>query len=253
MPSLVIEMGHCYRTTGATGTTGEQSYATKVADKAIQLLNGKNGWTVRKKLADDNFYSGNAFVAIHCDGSLSSSARGASVGYRNAEGQQFAHATMLAYARRGWTGGFRPDNYTTALAQYYGTGKAIAAGNRRAFIMECGFRTNAGDLALLDGPGGVDRVVLSIGEALGIGVDMADFNDPQFQALAWRTKAILDLRETLEGGPPGVIGSSNQLAIKLNKFMADTSSRLTAIENSITNGFTLTPTGSITVTVDPTS
>lgn len=168
MPVLIVQRGHCFRTTGATGTTGEQAYATAVADACIRLLHGKGGWSVRATLADENYYAGAAFVAIHCDGSTNSSARGASVGYRTPEGQQFGQAWKQAYANRGWSGGFRPDNYTSALAQYYGTGNAVAVGNRRAFIAECGFRTNPDDRALLDAPGGADRVALAIGDALGI-------------------------------------------------------------------------------------
>jgi hypothetical protein len=172
MPVLVIQQGHCYRASGATGTTGEQQYATRVGNACMRLLNGKGGWTVRLILADApaNQYRGDAFFAIHCDGSTSSSARGASVGYRNAAGQQLGQAWKRAYEARGWDG-FRPDNYTAALSGYYGTGTAVAQGNSRAVILECGFRTNPQDLAALDGPGGVDRVALAIGDALGIPTD----------------------------------------------------------------------------------
>jgi hypothetical protein len=170
MPVLVVQKGHCYRTTGATGTNGEQQYATSVANACVNLLHGRNGWTVRAILADaaSSAYDGDAFVAIHCDGSTSASARGASIGYRNAAGQSFGQAWKRAYAARGWTGGFRPDNYTEALHFYYGTGTAISMGNPRAFIAECGFLTNAQDRALLTGPGGPTRVALAIGDALGI-------------------------------------------------------------------------------------
>jgi hypothetical protein len=171
MPVLVVQLGHCYRRTGATGTTGEQEYATKVGNACRALLHGRGGWSVRVILADDpaSSYVGHAFFAIHCDGSTSPAARGASVGYRTPEGQAAAQAWKRAYAARGWPG-FRPDNYTTALAQYYGTGTAVARGNRRAVILECGFRTNAEDRGLLDSPGGPERVALSIGDALGIPV-----------------------------------------------------------------------------------
>lgn len=170
MPILVVQLGHCYRTVGATGTTGEQAYAAKVGNACKALLS-RNGWQVRAILADDaaNLYAGDAFVAIHCDGSTSVTARGASIGYRTSEGQAFGQAWKRAYAARGWSG-FRPDNYTAALAQYYGTGTAVARGNRRAVILECGFRTNAEDRALLDGPGGPERIALSLGDALGIAV-----------------------------------------------------------------------------------
>lgn len=170
MPVLVVQKGHCYRRTGATGTTGEQGYASSVANACVNLLHGRSGWTVRTILADapSSAYDGDAFVAIHCDGSTNSSARGASVGYRNAAGQRLGQAWKRAYAARGWSGGFRSDNYTDALHFYYGTGNAIGQGNARAFIAECGFMTNKADHALLTGDGGPTRVALAIGDALGI-------------------------------------------------------------------------------------
>jgi hypothetical protein len=170
MPVLVVQMGHAYRKSGSTGTTGEQAYATSVANACVNLLHGRGGWTVRRILADDSLsrYAGDAFVAVHCDGSTSSSARGASIGYRNAAGQRFGQAWKRFYLLRGWTGGFRPDNYTPALAGYYGTGNALSQGNTRAFIAECGFMTNAQDRALLTAAGGPTRVALAIGDALGI-------------------------------------------------------------------------------------
>lgn len=172
MPVLVVQQGHCYRTTGATGTVGEQGYTSKVGAACKALLDGRSGWTVRTILADapSAEYRGDAFVAVHCDGSTSSAARGASVGYRTPEGQQLGQAWKQAYANRGWSG-FRVDNYTTGLSQYYGTNTAVAQGNRRCVVIECGFRTNPDDLAALDAPGGVERVALSIGDALGIPTD----------------------------------------------------------------------------------
>ena len=170
MPLLIIQQGHCYRRSGATGTEGEQAYATLVGDACRRLLQ-RGGWQVRTTIADDTgawAYHGDAFVAIHCDGSLSAAARGASVGYRTPEGQAFGQAWKRAYAARGWAGVFRPDNYTDALSGYYGVRNAVAAGTRRAFIAECGFLTSPADRALLVAPGGADRVALAIGDALGI-------------------------------------------------------------------------------------
>lgn len=172
MPLLVIQMGHCFRTSGATGTNGEQDFATRVANDCKALLS-RNGWSVRTILADDStsLYRGDAFAAIHADGSTNTSVRGASVGYRTPEGQEFGQAWKRAYAARGWPGGFRADNYTTALAQYYGTGNAVGQGNRRAIIVECGFLTSPEDRAVLNAAGaisGTNRVALAIGDALGI-------------------------------------------------------------------------------------
>jgi hypothetical protein len=172
MPTLVVQMGHCYRRAGATGTRGEQEFATAAADACVSLLNGRDGWTVRKVLADDPrlLSRGDVFVAIHCDGSTNPAARGASVGYRTPEGQAFGQAWKRAYAARGWSG-FRPDNYTAALSGYYGTGTAVAQGNRRAVIVECGFLTNPADRALLRASDGPIRVALAIGDVLGISTE----------------------------------------------------------------------------------
>lgn len=186
MPVLVVQQGHCFRKAGATGTTGEQAYAVRVAEACVRLLAGRGGWQVKRTLADENAYRGDAFVAIHCDGSTNAAARGASVGYRTPEGQAFGQAWKRAYATRGWSGGFRPDNYTEPLSGYYGTRQAVAAGNRRAFIAECGFRTNPADRALLDGPGGPDRVALAIGDALGIPHLVSHTREREFDDMALR-------------------------------------------------------------------
>lgn len=167
MPTLVVQMGHCYRRSGATGTPGEQPYAEAVAAACMRHIHGKGGWVVNTTLADENDYAGSMFVAVHCDGSVNPAARGASVGYQTPEGQAAAQAWKRAYAARGWTG-FRPDNYTSSLAGYYGVENAVSAGNRRAFIIECGFLTNPTDKSVLTGPGGPDRVALAIADVLGI-------------------------------------------------------------------------------------
>ncbi len=168
---LVVQMGHCFRRTGATGTTGEQAFTSAVGALCERLLSGRGGWTVKAILADASLseYRGDAFIAVHCDGSLSTAAHGASVGYRTPEGQALGQAWKRAYAARGWEG-FRVDNYTTALSQYYGTGNATGQGNRRAFILEAGFLTNPEDRAVLHAADGPERVVLAIADALGIPV-----------------------------------------------------------------------------------
>lgn len=172
---LVVQMGHCFRTSGATGTPGEQAFVKAVADVCAEELGkpgppGRGLWHLRVINADEPLekYAGDAFVAFHCDGSTNQNARGASVGYRNAAGQTLAQAWKHAYGQHGWSGGFRDDNYTENLKKYYGTRKAVEAGNQRAFIAECGFLTNRDDKALLTGPGGVSRVVRALFDALGI-------------------------------------------------------------------------------------
>lgn len=170
---LVVQMGHCFRTSGATGTPGEQAFVKMVADACAEELerpgaSEREPWHLRVIKADEPLekYAGDAFVAFHCDGSTNPNARGASVGYRNAAGRSLAQAWKRAYDQHGWSGGFRQDNYTENLQEYYGTRKAVETGNQRAFIAECGFLTNRDDKALLTGPGGVDRVVRALLDAL---------------------------------------------------------------------------------------
>lgn len=162
---LVVQMGHSGRTSGATGAPGEMAFTEAVGAACVRLLN-QGGWSVRAIPADPaaSAYRGDAFVAVHADGSTNPAIRGASVGYQTAQGGDLAHAWMAAYARRGFTGPWHPDNYTVNLAQYYGVRTAVQEGNRAACIIEAGTITNAEDRALMD----PDRVALAIGDALGI-------------------------------------------------------------------------------------
>lgn len=169
MPILVVQMGHVGRTSGATGAPGEQAFTQTVGNACSALLN-RGGWQVRLIPADppSSYYRGDAFVAVHADGNNNPDVSGCSVGYRNSAGQGLAHAWRDAYIRRGGPKVWHPDNYTTNLGQYYGTGTAVAQGNSRACIIECGTITNPADRALMTGPGGPERVALAIGEALGL-------------------------------------------------------------------------------------
>jgi hypothetical protein len=167
MALLVVQRGHCYRTSGATGTRGEQQYATAAADRVKARVN-EVGHTVRIINADvaDAAYRGDAFVALHWDGSTSPDAHGASVGYQTDEGRRFASFWKRHYVANGWTRGFRGDNYTAALGGYYGVREARQNGNRCAFISEAGFQSNAGDMALMAGTKGPDRVALAVAAAM---------------------------------------------------------------------------------------
>jgi hypothetical protein len=168
MPTLVVEKGHCYRNSGSTGTTGEQDFVTRVADAIHAWIHGKNGWQVKLKTADSDDYKGDAMVALHADGSTNTAARGASEGHQNQAGYDLAQRILAAYAAHGWTGGFRPPNYTSALANYYGVREAIQAGNLSACIIEWGFLTNPQDRALMTSEEGIWRCAYAVGDALGI-------------------------------------------------------------------------------------
>jgi N-acetylmuramoyl-L-alanine amidase len=166
---VIIQLGHCYRTSGATGTSGvdsdptEQEFATaagKAATKRLQAA-GHQVRTILADAPDSHYRGGNLFVAVHCDGSEHASARGASVGYRNDLGQQAAGLWKAAYHTAGWSGGWRPDNYTKALAGYYGVKRAVEQGTTRAFIVECGFLTSPADERLL-WPDGPDRFAIAL-------------------------------------------------------------------------------------------
>jgi hypothetical protein len=169
---VVIQAGHCHRSTGATGTNGldgdpnEQEFAWAAANRSAALLRVA-GHRTRVILADvpSSQYQGDVFCAIHCDGSTSRTARGASVGYRNDSGKRLASAWKQAYYDLGWRG-FRADNYTAALAGYYGVRNAVNQGNRFAFIAEAGFLTSPDDERLLSGSAGTERFARALTNAV---------------------------------------------------------------------------------------
>lgn len=167
MSVIVVQRGHVPRTTGHTGAPGEQAFTRAAADRTAVHLRaiGHRTRIIDADVARD-LYRGDLFVAIHYDSSTSSSASGASVGYQTLEGREFARAWKRHYAANGWSRGFRGDNYTAALAGYYGVRHAVSVGNRRAIIVEAGFHSNAGDAKLLASPGGPDRVGRAIAAAV---------------------------------------------------------------------------------------
>jgi peptidoglycan hydrolase-like protein with peptidoglycan-binding domain len=169
---VVIQRGHYPRTKGPTGTAGrdsdptEQEFAVAAASATARSLQAA-GFAVRTINADVPVaqYGGWAFVAIHCDGSVHASARGASVGYQTSEGASLGASWKAAYYKAGWRG-FRSDNYTAALRGYYGVRHAVAMGNRRAIIVESGFLTNVEDERTLQARG-AGMVAQAIVAALG--------------------------------------------------------------------------------------
>ena len=146
MPILVAQRGHVPRTTGKTGTAGEQDVVRQIA--AWLQMTIPSGWGLRVIDADppDWMYGGDVFVALHCDGGDPAS-HGASVGYPDAAGGALAQRWKTAYVAQGWTRGFKPDNYTPGLSGYYAYDNALAQGNRVRMVVEHGFLTNAEDAA----------------------------------------------------------------------------------------------------------
>ncbi len=162
---VVIEMGHVALKTGATGTAGEQVFNVAAAGHIASRLR-QDGRTVLVIDCETFPPKSTVYVSLHCDGSDSPSARGASVGFRDEKGARAAHAFLKAYQANGWSGGVRADNYTDALLRYYGTGQAAEAGTPFAFITECGFLTNPEDRALLANETGHKRVAEAVRQAV---------------------------------------------------------------------------------------
>lgn len=177
MSLIVVQRGHVPRKTGATGAPGEQQFAIEAASKAAYHIQAC-GHSCRVIDADvpDSYYRGDAFFAIHYDSSRDPGVGGASVGYQNEQGAYLARRWKAHYEQNGWTGGFRPDNYTANLAGYYGVREALGVGNTRAIITEAGFHSeeasddpDADDSVLLASPAGPDRVGIAIA---GVVVDL---------------------------------------------------------------------------------
>lgn len=165
---VVVQRGHVPRKTGKTGAPGEQKFAIAAAERVAFHLS-RLGHRVSVIDADPpsvSHYRGDLFIALHYDSSPNPSTRGASVGYRSAEGHDFADAWKRHYAANGWAGGFRDDNYTDALRGYYGVKRAVEQGTRTALIIEAGFHSHHGDAALLAAPEGPERVARAVAAAV---------------------------------------------------------------------------------------
>lgn len=148
MHDAVLHLGHCYRTSGFTGTAGhrgtEQEFVSNVGEAMADRLR-LQGVDAVTALADASLPRCRLFVALHQDGSVNPRARGASVGYPSAHGpsRQAAQIWKAHYATTaGWPSGFRGDNYTRALRTYYGFRRVHADAK---YLIEHGFATNRAD------------------------------------------------------------------------------------------------------------
>lgn len=146
---IVIQEGHVPRTTGAIGTYREQEFNMILGTKLAKAL-----IVVGHKLyivgADDPIPVCDVFIALHLDGNLDRSIRGASVGYPSDDpkspGGRLAQAWKRHHQANGYPGGFHRDNYTSGLRYYYGFRKSVA---QFEFLAEHGTATNAEDEAWL--------------------------------------------------------------------------------------------------------
>ena len=174
MATVYLQMGHCFRESGSTGTGGEQPVNKAVATRAARMLRDR-GHRVFVREADVDNFKTDIFAAFHADGSLNPDAQGASVGHQDAKGKDFGHAWKRAYRTLGWeeatgtteTGGFRNDNYTEALAEYYGVRDALERGTEFAIVIEAGFLTSPKDGAELRSERGKTRVAAALTRAVG--------------------------------------------------------------------------------------
>ena len=169
---VVVQSGHVNRTTGATGTSGEQPFNLAVSKLLVRELRARNV-NARRIDADVAIgeYRGDVFIAIHADGSLDESAHGASVGYRDSRGKTLARKIKRAYKVQakdtGYEIRFRSDNYTDALHFYYGTGNALAQNpDCRAVIIEGGFLTNRDERAFLKSVAGQKALATAIADGI---------------------------------------------------------------------------------------
>jgi len=159
MPTVVIQSGHYGRTSGATGGPGEAAAMIRISRAAAALIDDIPGWTAKIIDADepDSSYRGDAFIALHADANNSSRAVGGSVGYRNSAGRALAEDWKRAYRAEVGSniGPFRSDNYTGALAGYYGHRRAVKVGNTRAAVVEHGFMTNPDERKFIESSAGI--------------------------------------------------------------------------------------------------
>ena len=175
MSRVVVQMGHCFRKRGATGTHREQEFVSQLGPRIKELVELKGVHTVEVILADQyGVAPADLFLALHCDGSTSNRAHGASVGYPSyvaSESQVYAQLWKYAHRLAGYRWGFRPDNYTAALRRYYYYDNIKAPAR---LVIEHGFLTTPVEERWLFA--NVDRV--AAGHALAIDAYFGTLNQP---------------------------------------------------------------------------
>jgi hypothetical protein len=167
MSVVVLQRGHCFRTSGVTGTAHEQEYTEAACAAAATALEavGHDARIINADVALSN-YAGDYFIAIHADGFKKISAHGASVGWRTTADKTMAQIWKQEYLNAGWNRGFRADNNTKDLHLYYGTGNAHAKDTPRAICIEAGFLTNPTDAGILLSSAGPKMMATAIVETI---------------------------------------------------------------------------------------
>ncbi len=100
------------------GAAGERAWTPIVADAAARILRA-HGVSVARRPADfAGVYHVKAAVFIHFDGATPPCSSSASIGYHGVRDKPAAAAWRALYDRY-WPFGFRPDNFTAGLRDYY--------------------------------------------------------------------------------------------------------------------------------------
>ncbi|HEV7180512.1 MAG TPA: hypothetical protein VGN11_11620 [Candidatus Baltobacteraceae bacterium] len=117
------------------GTSGEREWTPLVADEAARVLRA-HGLSVARLSADfDGRYDTGAAVFIHFDGSAVPCSSGASIGYHRPADARAAEQWRALY-RQYIPFGFRPDNFTVGLRDYYAFRQVDARNG--ALVLELG-------------------------------------------------------------------------------------------------------------------
>jgi hypothetical protein len=117
------------------GAPGEREWTPVVADEATRVLRA-HGVTVLREPADfAGSYRVGAAIFIHFDGASPPCSSAASIGYHLNAFEPAAHLWRSMYARY-WPFGFRPDDFTANLRNYYGFRQVSAEDG--ALVLELG-------------------------------------------------------------------------------------------------------------------
>lgn len=121
---------HCY-----LGAAGERAWTPVVANAAAQVLRAHGISVVRLPADYVGTYAVKMAVFIHFDGAIPACSSAASIGYPSARDRSTAATWKRLYARY-FPFGFRPDNFTIGLRDYYAYAQTRATDG--AYVLELG-------------------------------------------------------------------------------------------------------------------
>ncbi len=117
------------------GASGERQWTPIVADAATRILRSHGIKVVRLPADYARSYAVRAAVFVHFDGAVPACSSAASIGYPSATDRAAAQSWKRLYGRY-FPFGFRPDNFTGGLRQYYAYRQTRAS--QGAFVLELG-------------------------------------------------------------------------------------------------------------------